>query len=63
MQGGGPYEVSDCPKCGNIMWNGQCENRDCEYHWYPLDKDEEEEEYLSYRQLHTMEIACQRRSV
>ena len=35
MQGGGPYEVSDCPKCGNI---------DCEYHWYPMQDDEEEQE-------------------
>ncbi|MCI8749699.1 MAG: hypothetical protein HFH67_17905 [Lachnospiraceae bacterium] len=26
------YEV--CPACGNGMWNGQCENPDCEYHWY-----------------------------
>lgn len=44
MQGGGPYEVSDCPKCGNLMWNGQCENIDCEYHWYPMQDDEEEQE-------------------
>ncbi|MFG6324449.1 MAG: hypothetical protein K1W41_24685 [Lachnospiraceae bacterium] len=45
MQGGGPYEVSTCPKCGNLMWNGQCENIDCGYHWHPMeDGDEEEDE-------------------
>jgi len=29
------------------MWNGQCENTDCGYHWHPMedgDEDEEEEE-------------------
>lgn len=45
MQGGGPYEVSTCPKCGSLMWNGQYENIDCGYHWHPMeDGDEEEDE-------------------
>ena len=35
--------VSDCPECGSLMWNGQCENTDCEYHWYPMQDEEEEE--------------------
>ena len=25
------------------MWNGQCENLDCKYHWYPKDDDEGED--------------------
>lgn len=37
------YEYRICPKCGEGMWNGQCENPDCEYHWYPLEDNEEEE--------------------
>lgn len=36
------YEYRTCPKCGEGMWNGQCESPDCEYHWYPLEDDEEE---------------------
>ena len=32
------YEVKSCPLCGELMWNGKCENRDCKYHWYPLDE-------------------------
>lgn len=36
------YEYSTCPKCGSGMWNGCCENRDCEYHWHPYDENEEE---------------------
>lgn len=43
MLGGGPYEISNCPICGCLMVNGQCENRDCQLHWYPLREDEEEE--------------------
>lgn len=38
------YEYRTCPKCGVGMWNGQCENPDCEYHWYPLEDDEEVEQ-------------------
>ncbi len=36
MLGGGPYQYSKCPKCGELMCNGRCENSDCEYHWHPL---------------------------
>lgn len=36
------YEV--CSKCGEGMWNGMCENRDCEYHWYPKTEDKEKED-------------------
>lgn len=39
MLGGGPYEVTTCPECGSIMWNGQCENKDCKYHWIPMDSE------------------------
>ncbi len=38
------YEYTKCPKCGEAMWNGVCENKDCEYHWYPLDYEDNEEE-------------------
>ena len=37
--GGGMYDVSRCPLCGELMWNGLCENLDCQYHWVPLDED------------------------
>jgi len=40
MLGGNGIEYSTCPRCGCGMWNGRCENRDCEYHWYPMDEDE-----------------------
>jgi hypothetical protein len=42
MLGGGPYECRRCPKCGCLMWNGRCENKECEYHWHPIEDDEEE---------------------
>lgn len=43
MLGGGPYGVTGtCPECGSLMWNGQCENLDCKYHWHPYDEDEGE---------------------
>jgi hypothetical protein len=42
MLGGGPYECRRCPKCGCLMWNGRCENKECEYHWHPMEDDEEE---------------------
>lgn len=29
---------------GSLMWNGQCENIDCEYHWYPMQGDEGKQE-------------------
>lgn len=35
--GGGPYYAQQCPECGGILWNGRCENPDCEYHWHPLE--------------------------
>ncbi len=43
MLGGGPYETTTCPECGNVMWNGRCENTDCEYHWHPAEEEDEEE--------------------
>lgn len=42
MLGGTPYEVTaHCHLCGSLMWNGQCENLDCHYHWYPPDDEED----------------------
>ena len=43
MLGGGPYQATTCPLCGETMWNGKCENIDCKYHWYPFDEDGEME--------------------
>ena len=37
--GGGMYDVSRCPLCGELMWNGRCENLDCQSHWSPLNED------------------------
>lgn len=42
------YDCTRCPLCGALMWNGQCENRDCKYHWHPKDDDEEDEDYQGY---------------
>ena len=42
------YDCTRCPLCGELMWNGQCENRDCKYHWYPKDDDDEGEDYQGY---------------
>lgn len=42
------YDCTRCPLCGELMWNGQCENRDCKYHWYPKDDDDEGENYQGY---------------
>lgn len=39
--GGGMYDAETCPECGNIMWNGRCENPDCIYHWKPYNEDAE----------------------
>lgn len=25
------YDVSTCPLCGQLMWNGRCENIDCKF--------------------------------
>lgn len=38
--GGGMYYAEPCPKCGSTLWNGRCENRDCEYHWKPKQDDD-----------------------
>lgn len=38
------YEYERCPKCGEGMWNGRCENPDCEYHWYPKEDDDDAEQ-------------------
>ncbi len=37
--GGGMYYAEPCPKCGSTLWNGRCENPDCEYHWRPKRDD------------------------
>ena len=42
------YDCTRCPLCGELMWNGQCENLDCKYHWYPKDDDDEGEDYQGY---------------
>lgn len=38
------YEYETCPLCGQGMWNGRCENPDCEYHWNPKGDDKGGEE-------------------
>ena len=38
------YEHRKCPLCGEDMLNGRCENLDCEYHWHPMEDDDEEGE-------------------
>lgn len=40
MLGGGPYEVETCPECGELMWNGRCENPECKYHWNPKEDED-----------------------
>lgn len=41
MLGGSLYEVTGyCPLCGNLMWNGKCENPDCPYFWHPKDEED-----------------------
>jgi len=42
MLGGGPYYAETCPRCGELMWNGQCENIDCEYHWHPKEDNNDD---------------------
>lgn len=42
MIGGNGYECTRCPLCGELMWNGRCENVDCEHHWQPLEEDEDD---------------------
>lgn len=41
--GGGMYYAEPCPLCGETLWNGCCENPNCEYHWNPKEDDEDEE--------------------
>ena len=38
------YYAEPCPLCGEMLWNGRCENPDCHYHWYPKEDDENDEE-------------------
>lgn len=38
------YEYQTCPVCSEGMWNGRCENTDCEYHWHPLETEENDNE-------------------
>ena len=40
--GGGMYDACQCPACGELMWNGRCENPDCKYHWHPLDEEKDD---------------------
>ena len=34
-------KVTTCPLCGQLMFNGECENPDCRYHWHPMEEDDE----------------------
>lgn len=34
------YDITTCPECGSLMFNGRCENRDCKYHWRPYDEND-----------------------
>lgn len=43
MLGGGPYEAERCPLCGCLMWNGKCENKECENHWHTVEESEDDE--------------------
>jgi len=38
------YDYEVCPLCGEGLWNGQCENPDCEYHWHPKDDSNDDNE-------------------
>ena len=44
--GGGPYYAEPCPKCGSTLWNGRCENPDCEYHWHPKEDDDYDDDLI-----------------
>lgn len=46
MIGGNPYHCSKCPECGKLMWNGLCENKDCKYHYYPMNEKNNEGLYI-----------------
>ena len=34
------YERTTCPACDSRMYNGKCENIDCQYHWNPIEETE-----------------------
>ena len=38
------YEDLRCPRCGAVMVDGRCENRQCDYHWRPMEPDEHPED-------------------
>lgn len=38
------YEYRECHLRGQGMWNGRCENPDREYHWHPLDGEDNNEQ-------------------
>lgn len=41
--GGGPYEITGyCPECGSLMWNGRCENNECQYHYHPISEEDDD---------------------
>lgn len=42
MQGGTCYDAKRCPECGELMWNGLCENRDCKYHYHAEEEGDED---------------------
>lgn len=44
MVGGIGVEVSTCPECGSVMWNGLCENKECKYHWHTEEEEEEDDD-------------------
>ncbi|MFI3254552.1 MAG: hypothetical protein R3Y63_09485 [Eubacteriales bacterium] len=37
------FELGRCPLCGNLTFNGRCEDRDCHHHWHPVDEDDEDQ--------------------
>ena len=47
--GGGMYDAEPCPLCGGILWNGVCENQNCNHHFHPKDDEEDcsEQKYSS----------------
>ena len=44
MLGGNGYECQRCPECGSLMWNGECKNVNCKYHWNTMNEDESEQD-------------------
>lgn len=37
------YDITTCPDCGQLMFNGRCENPDCRYHWHPKTDDDDDD--------------------